>query len=44
MEAAAWFQNKYPERWGYLQKERGTYKFTLTELEELVVSLRAQLQ
>lgn len=44
MEAAAWFQNKYPERWGYLQKERGTYKFTLTELEELVVSLKAQLQ
>jgi len=44
MAAAEWFANKYPDRWKYLKDSQGTQKFTLTELEELVLSLQAQLQ
>lgn len=36
MEASAWFQEKFPDRWAYLQEQRGMYKFTLTELEDMV--------
>lgn len=43
MEAAEWFSSKFPERWTYLQQQKGMYKFTLTELEELVIKLQAQL-
>ena len=43
MEAAEWFAKTFPERWEYLQDNRGMYKFTLTELEELVKSLENQL-
>lgn len=41
MESAAWFASKFPDRWGYLQSNRGIYKFTLKELEDLVVKLKA---
>lgn len=43
MEAAAWFSEAFPDRWEYLQRNRGIKKFTLTELEELEESLKGQL-
>lgn len=39
MEAAAWFSEKFPERWEYLQANRGIQKFAQFELEELAVKL-----
>lgn len=36
MESAKWFESTFPDRWQYLQEMRGTYKFTLTELEDMV--------
>lgn len=42
MEAAAWFQWKFPERWEYLQANRGIKKFSLVELRELVEELRGE--
>lgn len=44
MASAEWFASKYPDRWLYLKQQQGTYKFTLTELENLVVELKNQLQ
>lgn len=44
MEAAAWFQDKFPDRWKHLQAKRGMYKFTLTELEEMVKDYEEQLK
>lgn len=35
MEAAEWFANKFPDRWEYLQANRGMQKFSISELEEL---------
>lgn len=43
MEAAEWFALKFPDRWTYLKSHQGTYKFTLTELENLAVELKSQL-
>lgn len=45
MRAREWFEEKFPERWAFLDGEDmlGTKKFTLTELEELVVKLKSQL-
>ena len=44
MEAAGWFQDKFPKRWKYLQENRGIYKFTITELETLIERYKAMLQ
>lgn len=44
MDAYAWFSDKYPERWDYLQQERGTYKFSFLELEGLVDGLKSKLE
>ncbi len=44
MEAAAWFEDRFPDRWAYLQEQRGTYKFSLIELENLVIKLKEQLK
>lgn len=44
IDAYEWFINKYPDRWEYLQRERGTYKFSLGELEGLVDTLKERLQ
>lgn len=35
MEAAAWFAQKFPERWAYLQANKGIKKFTIFELLEM---------
>lgn len=43
MRAYEWFNEKFPERWAYLQANEGIYKFTLTELEDMVTSYREQL-
>ena len=43
MEASKWFGETFPERWEYLQANRGLYKFTLTELEELVEKYKGEL-
>lgn len=40
MEAAEWFATKFPDRWKYLQENRGMYKHTLQELEDLLDSLK----
>lgn len=39
MEAAKWFEETFPERWEYLQANRGIYKFTIQELEDMVQEL-----
>jgi len=39
MEAARWFEDKFPDRWEYLQENRGTQKFSIAELEELCLEL-----
>lgn len=39
MESSAWFAEKFPERWAHIQLQRGTYKFTLAELEEILQKL-----
>lgn len=44
MEAAKWFEETFPDRWAYLQANRGIQKFTVAELEDLVVDLQHQLQ
>lgn len=44
MEASTWYSNKFPDRWEYLQEQRGMYKFSVAELEDLVVSLQEQLK
>jgi 5-methylcytosine-specific restriction endonuclease McrA len=44
MESAKWFADTYPDRWAYLQEQRGVYKFSIVELEDLVASLTLQLQ
>lgn len=36
MESAKWFEETFPERWEYLQENRGIRKFHITELEELL--------
>lgn len=43
MFAAEWFANTFPDRWEYLQENRGMYKFTLQELEDLVEKLKSEL-
>lgn len=43
MEAAEWFATTFPERWEYLQANRGTYKFSLSELEQLENDLKELL-
>lgn len=44
LRAAEWFQETFPERWQYLQENEGTYKFSLQELENLIVKYKLQLQ
>lgn len=44
MRASEWFSQRFPDRWEYLQATEGMYKFSLTELEELVETLRQQLK
>jgi len=36
VEAGEWFMSKFPDRWEYLQANRGIKKFTTIELEELL--------
>ena len=43
VEAGEWFKETFPERWQYLQDNRGTHKFTLTELKELIDKYSAML-
>lgn len=43
MESAKWFEETFPDRWEYLQNNRGTKKFTIQELEELRDQLRLTL-
>ena len=43
MKAYEWFSTAFPERWEYLQEQEGMYKFTITELEELVVKLKSSV-
>jgi len=40
MESAKWFEDTFPDRWEYLQNNRGTYKFSLMELEALKEELQ----
>lgn len=40
MEAAKWFEERFPERWAYLQANRGIQKFSLIDLEELLDGLQ----
>lgn len=44
MEAAAWFADTFPDRWEYIQTNRGIYKFSLQELEDLAENLKNQLR
>lgn len=46
MKSAEWFAMKFPDRWAYLKEQEalGLKKFSLTELEELVVTLQKQLK
>lgn len=44
MDAAEWFESKYPERWEYLQSQRGIAKFNLAQLEDIRDSLQEQLE
>jgi 5-methylcytosine-specific restriction endonuclease McrA len=44
LEASAWFTDKYPERWEYLQSQRGIAKFNLAQLEDIRDSLQEQLE
>lgn len=39
MEAYEWFSTTFPERWEYLQVNRGTHKFSIQELEDFLASL-----
>lgn len=43
MEASAWFAETFPDRWKFLQANRGMYKFTLTELEEMVNKYKEEI-
>lgn len=43
MEAADWFANQYPDRWEYLQSNRGVQKFTIQDLRDLKEKLKKQL-
>jgi len=43
VEAGQWFKDIFPERWEYISEHRGTYKFSIQELEELVNNLKNQL-
>lgn len=35
MESAKWFEETFPDRWEFLQNNRGIKKFSLQELEDL---------
>lgn len=36
LEAAEWFMDTFPDRWEYLQANRGMQKFSIAELRDLV--------
>lgn len=39
-EASAWFQEKFPDRWEYIQANRGIQKFTISELQDILLKLK----
>ena len=43
MEAAQWFEEKFPDRWEYLQANRGIAKFTVPQLEDKLGELQDAL-
>lgn len=44
LEAFEWFESTFPDRYKYLRDNRGIYKFTITELEDLTAELKAMLE
>lgn len=44
LEATEWFRWKFPDRYEYLQNNRGIKKFTLQELEDLKQSFKERLE
>lgn len=43
MEAAAWFEETYPDRWEYLQNNRGIAKFSQGDLEDMITKYKGRL-
>ena len=44
MEASAWFAEAFPDRWEYIQANRGIQKFSIAELLELVDKYKSMLK
>lgn len=44
LEACEWFKNKFPDRWAYLESNKGIAQFTVFDLEELLRVMKARLK
>lgn len=44
LESAKWFEERFPERAAYLEEQKGLYKFSLSELEELKELYKAKIE
>jgi len=43
IESGEWFKSTFPDRWGYLQEQRGVQKFSLADLDDIEADLKRQL-
>lgn len=44
IESGEWFKSTYPDRWEYLQEQRGMHKFSQQDLEDLETRLKNKLK
>lgn len=43
LEAFEWFESKFPDRYKFIKENRGIYKYTIAELQDLQAQLKAML-
>ena len=43
VESGEWFKETFPDRWEYLQNNRGIAKFSIQDLEDKMIELKALL-
>ncbi len=43
-ESGEWFKETFPDRWEYLQNNRGTAKFSIQDLEDKIELLKKELE
>lgn len=44
IESGEWFKSTFPDRWEYLQEQRGVQKFSLADLDDIEADLKRQLK